>query len=87
MKSVEGYYDSMYGRIRSAWKSDGKTVTYWVTVPANTAAALYLPVPASGVVEESGKPASQAKGVSFLRHENDKTVFQLGSGSYVFRAR
>ena len=36
MTWAEGHYDSMYGRISSAWQVDGRTVTYRITVPANT---------------------------------------------------
>jgi alpha-L-rhamnosidase len=85
MTSAEGFYDSMYGRIRSAWKLDGKTLTYRATVPANTTATLYLP--ASGPITESGKPVASGAGVTFLRQENGKAVFTLKSGSYEFSAR
>ncbi len=84
MTFAEGHYDSMYGRIRSAWKVEAKTLTYRATVPANTTATLYLPAPASAAVREGGKPAGEAAGVRFLRHENGRAVYQLGSGSYVF---
>ena len=84
MTSAEGYYDSMYGRISSAWKVDGKTLTYRATVPANTTATLYLPASSASVVKEGGKQAGEAKGVTFLRQEGGKAVFLLKSGSYEF---
>lgn len=87
MKSAEGYYDSMYGRIRSAWNVDEGVVTYRVTVPANSTATLYLPAAAESVVEESGRPVSDAAGVSLLRREKNLAVIQLSSGSYEFRSR
>jgi alpha-L-rhamnosidase len=40
---AKGHYDSMYGRIYSAWKSQQNTWTYSATVPANSTATLYLP--------------------------------------------
>lgn len=86
MTSAEGYYDSMYGRIRSAWKVEGKTLTYKATVPANTTAALYLPASAASAVKESGQPAGSSKGITFQKFENGKAVYLLQSGSYEFTA-
>jgi alpha-L-rhamnosidase len=84
MAWAEGYYDSMYGRISSAWKADGKVLTYRATVPANTTATLYLPATAAAAVKESGKDAGVAKGVAFVRYENGRAVYKLESGSYQF---
>ncbi|MGD0775255.1 MAG: family 78 glycoside hydrolase catalytic domain [Candidatus Solibacter sp.] len=84
MTSAEGYYDSMYGRIASAWKVDGKALTYRATVPANTTATLYLPATAPSAVKEGGKDAGEAKGVTFIKYENGNAVYNLKSGSYQF---
>lgn len=86
MSWAEGYYDSMYGRIESAWKVDGKVLTYRATVPANTTATLYLPTSDPDSVREGGRDAQKAAGVSFVRYENGKAVYTLTSGSYVFTA-
>jgi alpha-L-rhamnosidase len=84
MTFAEGHYDSMYGRIRSAWRVGGKTLTYSATVPANTTATLYLPAASPAAVKESGRPAGEAPGVKFLRHESGRAVYQLESGSFLF---
>ncbi len=42
-KSAEAVYDSIYGRIESGWKRDGKTTLFTVTVPSNTTADIILP--------------------------------------------
>ena len=84
MTSAEGYYDSVYGRIGSAWKVDGKVLTYRATVPANTTATLYLPATDPRAVKEGGKDAGEAKGVTFVKHENGRAVYNLKSGSYEF---
>ncbi|HOK46356.1 MAG TPA: alpha-L-rhamnosidase C-terminal domain-containing protein, partial [Bryobacteraceae bacterium] len=86
MSWAEGYYDSMYGRIESAWKVDGKVLTYRATVPANTTATLYLPISDPNSVREGGRDAQKAGGVSFVKYENGKAVYTLASGSYVFTA-
>ena len=84
MTWAEGHYDSMYGRISSAWKVEGGVLTYRATVPANTPATLFLPASTSAAVKEGGADASRAKGVAFLRHEGGKAVYLLTSGMYVF---
>jgi alpha-L-rhamnosidase len=84
MTSAEGYYDSVYGRITSAWKTDGKKLTYRATVPANTTATLYLPAQTPEAVREGGKNARQSTGVTFVKHENGKAVYTLQSGAYEF---
>ena len=76
---AEGYYDSMYGRISSSWKLENGVLTYRATVPANTTATLYLP--------ESGKPATQGRGVRFLKYEQGKAIYHLDSGVYEFTAK
>jgi alpha-L-rhamnosidase len=79
---AEGHYDSMYGRIGSAWKVDGKVLTYRATVPANTTATLYLPTADAASVKEGGKPAAGVTGIKFLKYENGRAVYQLTSGFY-----
>ena len=38
-------------------------------------------------VTESGKPASGAAGVKFVRQEAGSAVFEIGSGQYKFASR
>ncbi len=82
--SAEGYYDSTYGRIASAWKVNGKSLTYRATVPANTSATLLLPAAAANAVKESGKDTASAPGITFVKFENGKAVYRLKSGTYEF---
>jgi alpha-L-rhamnosidase len=86
MTSAEGYYDSMYGRISSGWKMHGGLLTYKATIPLNTTATLYLPVSSEKTVKEGGKDAVKARGVTFVKYEKGKAVFELKSGSYEFAA-
>ena len=86
MTWAEGHYDSMYGRIASAWKVNATTLTYRATVPANTTATLYLPTSSTESVKEGGKDARGASGIRFVTYENGKAVYALTSGSYTFTA-
>ena len=36
-------FNSVYGKVKSAWKIDGNDFVYEVTVPANTTATVTLP--------------------------------------------
>ncbi|MGA2496894.1 MAG: family 78 glycoside hydrolase catalytic domain [Tepidisphaeraceae bacterium] len=45
---------------------------------------ILLPILPADNVRESGKPAAGAVGVKFLRAENGRSVYEVGSGSYVF---
>jgi alpha-L-rhamnosidase len=82
--SAQGYYDSMYGRINSAWEVSHGVLTYHATVPGNTEATLYLPAESIEAVREGGRQAASAEGVSFVKYENGRAVYHLVSGSYVF---
>src|SRR5512139_1949123 len=75
MTWAEGHYDSMYGRISSAWTIEGTTLTYRATVPANTTATLHLPTSSAESVKEGGTDARGASGITFVRYENGKAVY------------
>ena len=81
--ALEGSYESHYGRIESAWTADkGVMTSYGCTVPANTTATLYLPVPAD-TRGENGDGAA-CKG-STVRNGLDTICYELTSGSFTFR--
>jgi alpha-L-rhamnosidase len=79
-------FDSMHGKIVSNWKREGQKLTMEVTIPANTTAAVYVPAKDASGITESGKPASKAEGVKFLRLENGAAVYEVGSGNYRFQS-
>ncbi|RYX85264.1 alfa-L-rhamnosidase [bacterium] len=77
-------YNSVRGRIQSAWKKQGNVLTLDVTIPANTSATVRIPAKNAGVVKEGTVLASNAPGVKFMRQEGGDTFFQVGSGTYKF---
>jgi alpha-L-rhamnosidase len=83
---VDAWHDSMYGRIGSSWNRQKERLTMIFTVPANSSATVYIPFKSGTQVLESGSPATSAKGVKFLREENGKAVFEVGSGNYSFQS-
>jgi alpha-L-rhamnosidase len=58
-----------------------------VTIPANTTATVFVPAKDAAGITESGKPASKAKGVKFLRMEANAAVYEAGSGTYHFESK
>jgi alpha-L-rhamnosidase len=79
-------YQSIRGRIASAWTIKDGTMTLDVTIPANVTATVYVPAADAASVTESGKPAATAEGVKLLRSEAGQAVFAVQSGSYRFAA-
>ncbi len=77
-------YDSINGKIATAWKRDGQRLTLEVVVPANTTATVFIPAKSAENIMESGKVVARVKGVKFLRMENGAAVFEVGSGNYKF---
>jgi alpha-L-rhamnosidase len=77
-------YDSINGKISTAWERKGSQVNLAVVVPANTKAFVKIPAAAADGITESGQPITKAVGVKFLRQEADRAVFEVGSGSYKF---
>jgi alpha-L-rhamnosidase len=77
-------FDSIHGRIATAWKRTGNQLALEILIPANTTATVCIPAVEMASIKESGKPIEQAENVKFLQKENDKFVFAVGSGTYQF---
>jgi alpha-L-rhamnosidase len=80
LTSVRAAHNSMYGPIISSWKRASGMFTLDVSIPPNTTATVWLP---SGDAKGIAAPA----GAKFLRSEGANSVYDIGSGSYTFRAR
>ncbi len=84
LTSAQASYQSISGRIASAWKLDGERLTLTVEVPPNTEATVLVPARDAQAVMEGGLPVAQAKGVTLLRSEGGTLAFRVGSGHYEF---
>ncbi|HWH71749.1 MAG TPA: alpha-L-rhamnosidase C-terminal domain-containing protein, partial [Candidatus Sulfotelmatobacter sp.] len=84
LTSVKAAHRSPYGWITSQWSKDNGAFRWEITVPANTTATLFVPADSAAQVQEQGKLAMRARGVQYLRMENGRAVFLVGSGSYRF---
>jgi len=83
---VRAHYDSIRGRIETAWKRSENDFELDVTIPPNTTATVYLPARDSDGVREGDNPLATAKGVKFIRMESGRAVLAVESGSYRFKA-
>ncbi|MCY2988048.1 MAG: glycoside hydrolase family 78 protein [Planctomycetota bacterium] len=77
-------YDSIHGRIATAWQQQGAELLLQVSLPANTTATVFVPATAAANVTEGGQPADQADGVRFLRREAGAAVYEVVAGNYAF---
>jgi len=81
---VNASYNSILGQVVSNWAMNGATLTMTVGVPVGATATVYVPATDSASVTESGVPASQAQGVSFVSMQNGTAVYEVAPGNYVF---
>lgn len=84
LTSAKAEYDSLHGLIKSGWASENGGMTLEVTVPANTSAVLHVPCAEKDRIEEGGAPAAESEGVTYLRQNGDRTLYELASGSFRF---
>ncbi len=87
MTFAKGHYDSLYGKIESAWELKGNMLSYNTTVPANTTATLYLPTKDIKSITENGISIENSKDIKFVKYENSKAIFELKSGKYSFQSK
>lgn len=81
---IEASQDTVKGCITVRWQRDGEKIEIRATVPVNTVAKIAIPGDKPETVTESGKPASQAEGVSLVGMKDGRVVFAVGSGEYCF---
>jgi alpha-L-rhamnosidase len=82
---AEASYRSIHGPIETRWQRSPRGLELTVVIPPNTTAFIYVPATDPAKITESGKPASEAEGVKFLRMEKGAAVYEIGSGKYAFR--
>ena len=84
---VRATHSSGYGQIISRWQKRAGQFEWDITIPVNTSATIHLPTADATSVTESGKKPALAKGVRFLRADAGYAVYEIGSGTYHFKAR
>ena len=75
-------FESSYGEIACGWEMKNGVLTVHVKIPANTTATITLPSSRPEDITEAGAPLSDL--VKNVKSENGKTIFDVGSGEYIF---
>lgn len=73
---VKATHLSPYGLISSEWHKKNGRFDWRIEVPVNTTATVYVPATDAGSVS--------AHGLTPVRYENGRSIFELGSGKYHF---
>ncbi len=76
--------NTVMGEVKSEWSKNAGVYTLNVKIPFGSEATVYVPANSAGEVKESGKLATEAEDVKYLRTEAGHSIFQVGSGEYVF---
>jgi alpha-L-rhamnosidase len=84
LEFVRASHDSPYGRIATDWNRAGDHLTLRVTIPPNTTATVYVPGNSRDVVREGGAVPETVQGIHFVESVPGATVYEVGSGQYVF---
>jgi alpha-L-rhamnosidase len=84
---VKGSYKTVSGLISVDWKRENGIFNLSITIPANTSAIVYVPAKKKTDVTENGMSLAKSSGVRFLRLENGKAVYEVGSGEYKFESK
>lgn len=83
LTNASAEFESLYGKIKSAWKLNGNEMVYDVIVPANTSAIVTLKTSDIDNLKMNGKnlPESLKKEIKV---SGTKLSLNIGSGSYTF---
>ncbi len=81
---LEASYNSIYGKISSAWKLEDGKFKWDITIPANTTATVYVPTLNKEDVMEGNQSASKGDGIKFIGWEDHLALFEISSGKYTF---
>jgi len=81
LDKVNASYKSIYGLIKSEYTKTPTQFKWTVTVPPNTKATVYIPANSKNEVSEKMK---SIKDLKFLKMENNRAIYEIGSGDYFF---
>ncbi len=79
---VKASYNSVHGLIKSEWKKESNKFHWDLTIPGNSVAIISIPANNRSDVSESGIKATEAEGIRFLKMQDGRAMFEIGSGEY-----
>ena len=84
LSHLKATYISNRGTIAVEWKKQDGQLKLSVTIPPNTSATIYVPVPERGSVKQLRQPIDISPRNPPIPPEPGYTVFSVGSGTYDF---
>jgi alpha-L-rhamnosidase len=84
LTSAQGTLQTYYGEVSSHWEMESRELIFYVTIPVNTKATVYVPGEDVSSVFENGEKVSTEKEIQLAGTEDGYVVLNLGSGSYHF---
>ena len=85
--AVTAHYESIHGRIASAWRQEAGRFRLDVTVPPNTSARIVLPAATAERTTEGGAPLAAGRGIRSFAAAGSDLAVEVGAGSYRFEVR
>jgi alpha-L-rhamnosidase len=82
LRYAKASYESDYGQIASGWEIKNGALLVSIKIPANTTATITLPAVDPGNVTENGQSIESV--FKNIKQENGNTIFDAGSGEYLF---
>lgn len=84
LESAKAEYDSVYGRIASAWRKTAAGLELEITIPPNTTAQVVIPASADAQVSVDGGDLNENPAVALLGRDRDNVRLEVQPGNYVF---
>lgn len=84
LNSCKGEYESIRGKIKSAWKKENGRLILDITVPGNATAEVHVPVKDMKKLRINGVPYHKNKAARLLHSQNGTAVFEVRAGDYHF---
>lgn len=79
---AKGFYNSLYGKIKSEWRVKDDKILYEFSIPANTTATIYLPL--FNHITENNTSIYDCNYLNIKGIENNKMMIEVKSGNYRF---
>lgn len=77
-------FNSVRGTISTAWTNSGGMFNLGVVIPPNTTAQVFVPTTNASAITESGVPATNSHGITYLGLSNGCAIYAVGSGQYLW---
>jgi alpha-L-rhamnosidase len=83
---AEGEFHSIKGIIKTAWRKENGFLHLDLTIPGNSIAKVYIPTLNKETITESNETYNQLRGFNFLGMEDEYAIFEVSSGTYLFKS-